>query len=46
MKLNKDIEPTQEQQNFEDRIRQLVKNTPNNMELGDKIRELCFEVQK
>ncbi len=32
-----------EQQSFEDTVRQLTKHYSNNMELGEKIRELCME---
>jgi len=41
-----DIEPIEEQQNFEDRVRQLTKQYSNNMVLGGKIRELCYEQKK
>ena len=40
---NKKTDTPQEQQSFEDRVRQLTKQYSNNMELGGKIRELCDE---
>ena len=40
---NKKTDTPQEQQSFEDKVRELTKQYPNNMELGGKIRELCDE---
>jgi hypothetical protein len=40
---NKKTDTPQEQLSFEDTVRQLTKQYSNNMELGGKIRELCFE---
>ena len=40
---NKKTDTPQEQQSFEDRVRQLTKQYSNNMELGGKIRKLCDE---
>ena len=34
---------TPQEQSFEDRVRQLTKQYPNNMDLGGKIREICNE---
>ena len=34
---------TSQQLSFEDTVRQLTKQNSNNMELGEKIRELCDE---
>ena len=34
------------EQSFEDTVRQLTKQYSNNMELGGKIRELCYEQKK
>ena len=43
---NKKTDTPQEQLSFKDRVRQLTKQYSNNMELGGKIRELCFEQKR
>ena len=43
---NKKTDTPQEQQSFEDTVRQLTKQYSNNMELGGKIRELYYEQKK
>ena len=43
---NKNTDTPQEQLSFEDTVRQLTKQYPNNMELGKEIRKLCDEQKR
>ena len=43
---NKKTDTSQEQLSFEDTVRQLTKQYPNDMELGGKIRKLCDEQKR
>ena len=38
---NKNLIDTPHKESFEDKVRQLTKKFSNNMELGEKVRELC-----
>ena len=39
----RDNEKAPQQLSFEEEVKELVNKYPNDMELGGKIRELCFE---